>query len=537
MSKYFKNINSLEQLKNNYKELLKANHPDNGGDLETMQDINCEYDALFAIWKRKEASTLTEEQQKETGASTRAHFYSAYGWAGSRYNSNLTLKEISKIVKNYTKEQYPTCKFSVRTKYASMCQELIVSIKEFPAKMYKTGDDLRKEKIDYNDSEISLVLRRMSANDIFTLTCWNDDEFIAAYEKALDLRPDFYGIPTEYFKSVIEDVDAFVNSYNYDDSDSMTDYFDVNFYYFGCGCGDCKVVEKTARIKNQSAEVTEGQPAEETEISYTIEKSEHTKTGETIYIVKPEQHLDRETFNSERERMKEHGGYYSKFTHSFVFKEYPTFLESAPVEQLEDSKNSEGTAEGAQDKTEALEISETTPVAEPEEPAEETAEPEQDQGEPQENILDSYFRKYGSPTEFAEHTLHLYSHRASGLHTEADILREMKRADDFIKDMQHYIECLKAHQAELVQQYNFIATSPTKNKIRLERRKNSWTNKVNYHIIYFTVNLNDYSETESGRESFEGKDRKKALDRFAELEAAHPDYILEKDIEKARWER
>lgn len=429
MSKYFKNINSLEQLKNNYKELLKANHPDNGGDLETMQDINCEYDALFAIWKRKEASTLTEEQQKETGASTRAHFYSAYGWAGSRYNSNLTLKEISKIVKNYTKEQYPTCKFSVRTKYASMCQELIVSIKEFPAKMYKTGDDLRKEKIDYNDSEISLVLRRMSANDIFTLTCWNDDEFITAYEKALDLRPDFYGIPTEYFKSVIEDVDAFVNSYNYDDSDSMTDYFDVNFYYFGCGCSDCKVVEKTARIKNQSAEVTEGQPAEE------------------------------------------------------------------------------------------------------------TAEPEQNQDEPQENILDSYFRKYGSPSEFAEHTLHLYSHRASGLHTEADILREMKRADDFIKDMQHYIECLKAHQAELVQQYNFIATSPTKNKIRLERRKNSWTNKVNYHIIYFTVNLNDYSETESGRESFEGKDRKKALDRFAELEAAHPDYILEKDIEKARWER
>ena len=46
IKKYFKNINSLEQLKNNYKELLKANHPDNGGNLETMQDINCEYDAL-----------------------------------------------------------------------------------------------------------------------------------------------------------------------------------------------------------------------------------------------------------------------------------------------------------------------------------------------------------------------------------------------------------------------------------------------------------------------------------------------------------
>lgn len=540
MSKYFKNIQSLEQLKSNYKDLLKVNHPDNGGDLETMKDINCEYDALFTIWKTKEADTLTEEQKTETAESTRRHFYSAYGWEGSRYDGSLTLKEISKIVKAYTKEKYPTCKFSVRTHYASMCQELTVDLKEFPSQMYKTGEDLKNEGIDYNAEEIRQCMRRMETNGLWTLTCWNDDDFVKAYVKALEENPSFYGIYTEYFKSVVKDVDAFVNSYNYDDSDSMTDYFDVNFYYFGCGVSGCKLVPKTARIKNQENNVTASDQAtteDASEVSYTIEKSEHTKTGETIYLVKPEQHLDRETFNSERERMKENGGYYSKFTHSFVFKEYPTFLETAPVEQLEDSKNSEGTAEGAQDETEVLEIPETTPAAEPEKPADETVEPEQDQDEPQENILDSYFRKYGSPSEFAEHTLHLYSHRASGLHTEADILREMKRADDFIKDMQHYIECLKAHQAELVQQYNFIATSPTKNKIRLERRKNSWTNKVNYHIIYFTVNLNDFSETESGRESFEGKDRKKALDRFAELEAAHPDYILEKDIEKARWER
>ena len=33
IKKYFKNINLLEKLKNNYKELLKANHPDNGGNL------------------------------------------------------------------------------------------------------------------------------------------------------------------------------------------------------------------------------------------------------------------------------------------------------------------------------------------------------------------------------------------------------------------------------------------------------------------------------------------------------------------------
>lgn len=59
-------------------------------------------------------------------------------------------------------------------------------------------------------------------------------------------------------KAVIEDVDAFVKSYNYEDCDGMIDYFDVDFYYFGC-CQDngagIKIVPKTARIKNKKASV------------------------------------------------------------------------------------------------------------------------------------------------------------------------------------------------------------------------------------------------------------------------------------------
>lgn len=47
MAKYFKNVKSYEDLKGQFKTLLKANHPDNGGDLEQMQEINAEYDALF----------------------------------------------------------------------------------------------------------------------------------------------------------------------------------------------------------------------------------------------------------------------------------------------------------------------------------------------------------------------------------------------------------------------------------------------------------------------------------------------------------
>jgi len=144
MSKYFKNITSFDELKTQFRELLKKNHPDNGGDSEAMKEINCEYDALFPIWKnRKEQQT--GETITETAESTRVNFYTQNGWCGKNYSGSRTLKEIAVIVRTYMKEKYPTCKFSVRTAYASMCQELIVKIKEFPEKMYKTGDDLRKE--------------------------------------------------------------------------------------------------------------------------------------------------------------------------------------------------------------------------------------------------------------------------------------------------------------------------------------------------------------------------------------------------------
>ena len=49
-NKYFENINTLEELRKQYKELLKLHHPDNGGNLEIMQEINTEYDRLFKVF-------------------------------------------------------------------------------------------------------------------------------------------------------------------------------------------------------------------------------------------------------------------------------------------------------------------------------------------------------------------------------------------------------------------------------------------------------------------------------------------------------
>ena len=49
MNKYFAGVTDIETLRKRYRELLKKFHPDNdGGSVEITQEINAEYDRLFA---------------------------------------------------------------------------------------------------------------------------------------------------------------------------------------------------------------------------------------------------------------------------------------------------------------------------------------------------------------------------------------------------------------------------------------------------------------------------------------------------------
>lgn len=326
--KHFKNIKSYDDLKNQYRGLLKANHPDNGGDLETMKEINVEYDALFRIWKDRQEKE-TGEKVEETAESTRRQFYTMFGWEGSRYDGSLTLKEISQIVRAYIKEKYPLYKFSVRTSYASMCQELHVTMKESPIEIYKTIDEFTNE-------DKSEFFRKAQHNGYWSLSCWNDTEFKAEYNRIVSEHGDFYKVMNEVTKAVVEDVDAFVHSYNYSDCDGMIDYFDVNFYYFGCCQNNgisVNIVPKTPRIKNKKSEVkTESAKSKEdleaitqkTGYTYKITRGEDTRDGSTLWIVRIVEKLDRDAYIAENKAMKERGAYYSKFLHGFLYRVDPS---------------------------------------------------------------------------------------------------------------------------------------------------------------------------------------------------------------------
>jgi len=65
MLNYFKNPETLEELKKQYRELAQMHHPDNGGNAETMKQVNAEYSQLFDtlkdIHKTKDGTTYTKE--------------------------------------------------------------------------------------------------------------------------------------------------------------------------------------------------------------------------------------------------------------------------------------------------------------------------------------------------------------------------------------------------------------------------------------------------------------------------------------------
>lgn len=64
---YFKNVNTLEQLRKQYRDLLKTHHPDNGGNVSEMQEINAEYDKLFKILKDKhDSNTMGNDSNTRT---------------------------------------------------------------------------------------------------------------------------------------------------------------------------------------------------------------------------------------------------------------------------------------------------------------------------------------------------------------------------------------------------------------------------------------------------------------------------------------
>ena len=103
----------------------------------------------------------------------------------------------------------------------------------------------------------------------------------------------------------------------------------------------CKIVEEKVpyevekvvkvSVKNEKTEETKPDTTGKFSGDYDVKEDTDTRDGSRIWVVKVLKSLEREEFSRERARMKEAGGYYSRFKHGFIFREDPTEILSEAV--------------------------------------------------------------------------------------------------------------------------------------------------------------------------------------------------------------
>lgn len=96
MGRYFINVNTLEQLRRQYKDLLKRFHPDNGGSEEVMKAVNVEYDKLFKVLKDRHESK-SADGQNATDSAKSAYNANMYDWENDK-----ALREVLQKIINYS---------------------------------------------------------------------------------------------------------------------------------------------------------------------------------------------------------------------------------------------------------------------------------------------------------------------------------------------------------------------------------------------------------------------------------------------------
>ena len=112
---------------------------------------------------------------------------------GSKYTPGMTIKDIASAMRKYTKEKYPDCKFSITTKSFSGGSSISLALMESPHVAFVEPSSFTDYSVNHYQIDRNSVL-------------------------------------TAPIKEILADVYSELNSYNYDSSDPMTDYFDTNFY-------------------------------------------------------------------------------------------------------------------------------------------------------------------------------------------------------------------------------------------------------------------------------------------------------------------
>lgn len=144
------------------------------------------------------------------------------------------------------------------------------------------------------------------------------------------------------------------------------------------------------------------------------------------------------------------------------------------------------------------------------------------------------FRRYGSPSKEAEIRIHAYLIRPDAL-TADRIPWNDDRAARVIAECQAMIEQLTKYRQALAARYAALATAAYKDRLEVERQPTSYDG-IRYYVRIIRT-YEDGTTEDLLSETYPGKERAKALARFAELQKQRPGIEAVQDIARRSWER
>ena len=152
--------------------------------------------------------------------------YTGSGWQGKNYNKNLGIVEISKLIKTDLKKKYPECHFSVVTKKFAGGGSISISLMSAPFEPFDNDIERMRRSDFYRqnsvENKIESFQQRHSNRYVQLNQCQlKDTDFENGCNGVLLTRQCF---------KIMKYVYQLSNSFNYDDSDSMIDYFNTNYY-------------------------------------------------------------------------------------------------------------------------------------------------------------------------------------------------------------------------------------------------------------------------------------------------------------------
>lgn len=236
----------MENIKTNYKKI--ENIELNGIELyfeeiptseerTILKNIGYRWNKVKKCWYIKK-SKLKETKEINLGVEEMENSYSGYGWQGVNSKQHLSIVEIAKIIKKELKKKYPNAVFSVTSGGNCYCNTLDIALVKDIKNPLNTYEDAVKEA-ERSPSRNTKIIEDYSKWVGLTERDIQESEEAKKHLKnrleSKHITLNQYYIKDDYElsiygKELFQYVKNLCDSFNYDDSDSMTDYFDCGFY-------------------------------------------------------------------------------------------------------------------------------------------------------------------------------------------------------------------------------------------------------------------------------------------------------------------